>query len=140
MDAAVPVLLADLEPVGGNTMGTEEVKGVHISGQSYPRSVVEFCMDTESDLEYNLGRRAQRFSATIGIDDTQDASELLVDVAIYGDNQLLESMTIALGQAEEVDIPVENVLRLNLSCQTRHKDPGYMGMTYLSYGDATLIP
>jgi hypothetical protein len=50
----------------------------------------------------------------LGLDDTSQPSDVLVRFQIYGDNNLLFTRDISLGQDVPIHLSVEGVLRLKL--------------------------
>jgi hypothetical protein len=133
-----PVLLVDLQPVDNGTINYK-VEAVEVSGDSYPRTLVAFCDEAGSDVHFNLSRDAQDFSVTVGVDDNE-ADHLVMDVFIYGDEELIHSESVELGKPERIDqLSVEDVLRLKLSCHARTKDPRkHTPFGWVTYADAKL--
>jgi hypothetical protein len=93
-----------------------------VNGRTYHRNVViegwdNFLCDWRSaysQIEYNLGRKYRRFTATIGLrDDTPTNRSVRFDV--YGDGPTpLKSKTVKFGESFPIKVDVTNVLRLKL--------------------------
>jgi len=72
------------------------------------------CSDTSDKFaDYNLGRHFETFTATIGPSDISKSKRYQFE--IWTDDQRVWSKVLGHGQAEKVNIPVRNVLKLRLA-------------------------
>jgi hypothetical protein len=69
--------------------------------------------DDSRSGSYNLGRDWSTLSFTAGLTDT--ATDQTMQVTVEGDGEVLLAVTVTLGQPEEVEIDVSDVLRLRIS-------------------------
>lgn len=120
--AADPGLyLADLIPVGYEQVLGEyqyiHIKSKVIKNQTYDKS---FCLDwnqetgSEEKLEFQLGYNYENLKALAGVSDGSE-SDYRGRAAIYGDGVLLfDSGSLGLWQTQDVNIPLTNVMRLEI--------------------------
>jgi hypothetical protein len=110
--------LTALEPIAASSdINPDET--VPVDGTTYPHSVqyscFAFCNDPVGTVEYNLGKRYDRLTATVGGDDQADASSGAGYFAIYLDGSLAKQVELHAGDAPvNIDLPVDGVLRLRL--------------------------
>ncbi|BDA65726.1 NPCBM/NEW2 domain-containing protein [Actinomyces capricornis] len=91
--------------------------GKQFNNSIYARCYVSKCRDSPDSVEYDLGKNYKRLTATVGIyqraKDSDQPAVLTVylDDEKYGDSYTL---TGGNGESQEIEIPVENVLRIRI--------------------------
>lgn len=107
----------------------------NIDGRSYPHSQgARFCFgDKDRKWEYDLGRRYDRFRATIGLED-DSTTEAVVRYEIIGDGRTLYSQDVQFGMSFPVDVSVQNVLRLQMGTTLLSKE-GSCGAATAQWGE-----
>ena len=119
--ALSPEYLGETSAIDSQSFSTND--SVHaVNGQNYSQSVVGTTWITGNPLipaniayaEWDLGRNYNFLNTTLGLDDTSQPSDVLVRFQIYGDNNLLFTRDISLGQDIPIHLSVEGVLRLKL--------------------------
>ncbi|MGO8895811.1 MAG: NPCBM/NEW2 domain-containing protein [Streptosporangiaceae bacterium] len=98
----------DSEPY--DTQGVAEVNGV-----SYPDSLgAQFCFGSnERKWTYVLGRKYSSLQGTIGLSDNS-VSTAQIRFEILADGRLVYSKDLQVGQSAALNVPVSNVLQLEL--------------------------
>jgi hypothetical protein len=141
-----PVYLDQLESLGT----TDLVTGTAVvDGRTYEHALLDdmdsrlYCGDAQSEddrynsqgseAEFNLERKYESFQATIGLTDDAN-SGTTYKFWVYGDDELLSSATVALGEPANLTVEVDNVLRLRLV----QNDCGSMGAVV--WADPVLTP
>lgn len=113
--------LVDLTSVEGEI---DRVGVATVDGQEYTRSLVHsldsYRRDTDQ-IGYDLGRRFERFAATVGLSDDSGTDDR-VRFEVMGDGTVIAEATLGLGESEVLDVDVTDVLRLEL-ISTRLSDP-----------------
>ncbi len=122
---------SDSPEVAVTTLPVAQVRGQHrlatvtIDGQQYAKAVqlANFIFAGNQFIDYNIGKRFQRFRSLVGISDNARTEFALVYV-VYGDGQeLYRSKLMRVGDApERVDIDVTGVLRLRLEVEEGGED------------------
>ncbi|MBV1855103.1 NPCBM/NEW2 domain-containing protein [Catellatospora tritici] len=111
--------LADLPIVGGCCGGRAAVT---LSGVEYPTSFVintGYSRLDGSDAEFNLGGKGSRLIAMVGVDDSENARGIKVDLTFYGDDRTLKAVTVSLTHPVKVNINVSGVIRLRVFLKPR---------------------
>jgi len=96
-----------------------------INGISYLHSQgAQFCFGSnERKWTYVLGRKYSSFSGTIGLSDGS-VSTAKIRFEILADGQLLYSKDLRVGQSATLNVPVTNVLQLELDTTLLTQDGG----------------
>ena len=99
---------ADSEPY--DTQGLAQVNGV-----SYPDSLgAQFCFGSnERKWTYVLGRKYSSLQGTIGLSDNS-VSTATIRFQVLADGQLVYTKDLQVGQSVTLNVPVTNVLQLEL--------------------------
>ena len=86
-------------------------------------------------IEYDLGRRYNRFGAQVGIDDDALAISDRYRFRVYGDGALLHSVDVGFGELVPINVSVSGVLRLRLEITKIDglEQPGFA--THLGHAD-----
>jgi hypothetical protein len=108
----------DSEPY--DTQGVAEVNGV-----SYTQSLgAQFCFGSnERKWTYVLGRKYSSLQGTIGLSDNSVATAK-IRFQILADGQLVYSKDLQVGQSASLNVPVTNVLQLELDTILLTQDGG----------------
>ncbi len=134
------VFLVDREVVARNSSFRDFFEGVYsVNGEEYTHSVGmdsgTGCNGCEARITYQLSREFTEFRATVGLRDgsrpLHDHPFLLV-FEVYGDGQLLGSVSLTLAEDHEFILDVTGVFRLDLAVQDL--DNGEVGV----FGSPTL--
>ncbi|MEU3338359.1 NPCBM/NEW2 domain-containing protein [Streptomyces sp. NPDC006668] len=107
-----------------------------VNGHGYPRSVTLTASagGPVNEVEYNIGRRWNRFKATIGLrDDSPTGSNLTFEVSI--DEKRIYKKLSPVGEDRVIDLNVKGALRLKLTVTYAGQDSNYI---YGTWGDAQL--
>jgi hypothetical protein len=96
-----------------------------INGISYLHSQgAQFCFGSnERKWTYVLGRKYSSFRGTIGLSDSS-VSTAKIRFEILADGQLLYSKDLRVGQSATLNVPVTNVLQLELDTTLLTQDGG----------------
>jgi hypothetical protein len=107
-----------------------------INGRSHIHSQgAQFCFgDKDRKWEYNLGRRYDRFRATVGLDDNS-TTEAVVRYEVVGDGRTLYLQDVRFGESFPIDVSAQNVLRLQL-VTTLLSEEGSCGSATAQWGEA----
>ncbi len=144
--------LSQLRPVDDNDdqaiNGDYDTGPYDTGGDRYGRSVrlTAGCSNRDGGsywVEYDIAEDFTRLTAAVGLADTS-ASDSAVTYTITGDQTVLASGPLTLGQIDTVDVPVTGVLRLRLSMT----DPATIrdgcrssnSSARVVFGDAALVP
>lgn len=105
--------LFDLPPVEGGEGWRQ--RAATVSGQRYEHSLVaSTCFATNDEAEsFNLGRRYDRFRATVGVADDAPG-DYRTRFTVRADDETVFQRELTLGNTAEVDVPVAGRLRLVL--------------------------
>jgi NPCBM/NEW2 domain len=108
----------DSEPY--DTQGVAEVNGV-----SYPNSLgAQFCFGSnERKWTYVLGRKYSSLQGTIGLSDNSVATAK-IRFEILANGQPVYSKDLQVGQSAPLNVPVSNVLQLELDTTLLTQDGG----------------
>jgi hypothetical protein len=110
----------DSEP--WNSQGVAEINGI-----SYPHSLgVWFCGTGERKSIFVLGRKYSSLQGTIGLSDNS-VSTARVRFEILAGGRPLYSKDLQLGQSTALNVPVRNVLQLELDTTSLTNDCGLYG-------------
>jgi hypothetical protein len=129
-----PQYLADLTAVSG-TVFTDNIS---LAGRSYPHSILMYCTEDSNSLRYNVADM-DTFTATIGIPDDEDAAGIVVDMSFQDEARrpLGETVSVALGQPQQVSINLGNAVQLDIGCIGRVGLTGG-GTIGVGFGDAAV--
>jgi hypothetical protein len=112
-------LLAEKDPVAG--AWGERSNTIKLGGKEYPYSLaaaVSGCYDsTQGSIEYDLSNDYRKLTLTAGMDDKSQDSEVTTRLEILGDGQSLKTVTVKFRDAQEIDVDVTGVVRLQLRWQ-----------------------
>jgi hypothetical protein len=73
------------------------------------------CAWTEhGDAQLNLSDDYSSLNATVGMDDNSQDGKATITVELDGDGKELGSYTVALNRSAQIDVPLRNVLRLEI--------------------------
>ena len=98
--------------------------------------------DTETVVEhheYQLGRRADVFIATVGIPDDVSDTSGTIRVRLVGDGRELASVTTSYSKPAELTAVVTGVLRLDIQTSFAQPPDGDYGRQTLALGDARVV-
>ncbi|MEC3891989.1 protein kinase domain-containing protein [Nocardiopsis sp. LDBS1602] len=117
-------LLTQMEAVdqSNNDYWRPETGRADIDGQAYNRALISgFCKTYDSRcsgwMDYNLGRDWNTFTATIGVEDSSSSSATTTFlVLVDGEQKVTE--TLRLGEVKEIEVSVENALRLRVEVES----------------------
>ncbi|MGW4298037.1 NPCBM/NEW2 domain-containing protein, partial [Micromonospora chersina] len=109
--------LFDLPPVEGGEGWRQ--RAATVSGQRYEHSLVaSTCFATNDEAEsFNLGRRYDRFRATVGVADDAPG-DYRTRFTVRADDETVFQRELTLGNTAEVDVPVAGRLRLVLEVKS----------------------
>lgn len=126
---AVPArYLGDMNPVDQDPEGGGQYVAAQYTtnGTQYLHSVdvAASCGSTRGSywIEYDLGRKYQTFTATVGLSDT-DSSAAKAAYVVYADGKKVQTGTLTVGQSTPVKVPVTGVLRLRLETDNTNAGP-----------------
>ena len=115
--ASQQVYLADMRPVNGY-VSTDDAE---VNGKPLAHTVL---IGVGDEVEYNLGRQWRQLQATVGLRD-DSGSSIQVRFEAFGDGRPLYSRVFMLGQSEQINLDVTEVLRLRLvNTVTAHPELG----------------
>jgi hypothetical protein len=108
--------LADLDPVGDRWIEDSDLK---IDGVSYLHGLrspqMSACSSvTTEEVEYSVDRRFSTLNVVVGLSD-ESGFGLPVEVEIAGDGTPLWTGTVQVGQPQNLEIGVTNILRLRVT-------------------------
>lgn len=72
------------------------------------------CSFKPSFIEYSLGRKYDKFQATIGVSDNAKNAEQVGFFAVYVDGDEVGRWEVRFGEYQEIEVPVTGGLRLRL--------------------------
>ncbi|QNP72177.1 NPCBM/NEW2 domain-containing protein [Streptomyces roseirectus] len=108
--------------------------GADLDGREYADALVsDRQCPGRASITYNLGRDWKRFRATVGVDD--DSTESAATLTIHGDDTVLSKNALAVGKPRELNLRVENMLRLTISYSF---EGCYLPDTWVVLADPTL--
>jgi serine/threonine protein kinase len=128
--------------------GSDRSGAYATGGEQYGRSVLLYvgCANRDGGnywVEYDVSQDYARFIAAVGLADTS-AADSAVTYSITGDQRLLASGPLTLGQVDPVEVDITGVLRIRLSinnpatiqdgCSDRTSSARVV------FGDAALVP
>jgi len=88
-------------------------------------------------MRYNIGRKYKRFTATMGVFDSNPSNTDQVIFIVKGDNtELFRSDSVHLGQPVDVDLDVSTVLTLDILCTIDNTTTE--NNVWVGFGDAKL--
>ena len=131
-ESPATIYLAELSSVEGSCSLDAE----SVDGGLYDRSVVCTAGEEPSSVSWVVARAADRLRAVVGIPDSGDPASR-VRVRILGDGEELSVVTAKYGDAVDLDVPVEGVLRLTI-VMTLTKGGGDWGSADVALGDVRL--
>lgn len=109
-DPASSVFLSDLEAI----QTTCSEGAATISGADFENSVTcAVSPESPASASYSLGRSADAFSATVGLDDEGDDSAS-VRFVVLRDRQQVQSFSLRFGQSRKINVPLKGALRLTI--------------------------
>jgi NPCBM/NEW2 domain len=113
----------DSEPY--DTQGVAQVNGV-----TYPNSLgAQFCFGSnERKWTYVLGRKYASLQGTIGLSDNS-VSDAKILFQVLSDGRLVYAKSLQVGQSATLNVPVSNVLQLELDTTLLSQDGGCGGAT-----------
>uniref|UniRef100_A0AAU2ACG9 NPCBM/NEW2 domain-containing protein n=1 Tax=Streptomyces sp. NBC_00093 TaxID=2975649 RepID=A0AAU2ACG9_9ACTN len=124
-----------MEPLK-STQGVD-TSAAEINGRGFARSVTltANAAGPVNSAEYNLGRHWRTFTATIGLrDDSPTGGVLTFEVTVDGTRKYRGK--IPLGESRDIELDVNDALRLELTVTYSGQDAG--NYYYGSWGDAQL--
>jgi len=111
-------LLDGLTPVAGGM----DSGNVEVNGKFYADSIYLYPSPPGS-VSYNLGRQWRRFQATVGLSDNS-LENVKVRFQIFADGRSIYDHIFTLGQSQQINLDVSNVLRLDLTATLESADAG----------------
>jgi len=107
-DAVNQGFIADLSTVA-------TANQVSINARTFGTAFVTTCLGCggQTGVEINLERQFTTFTARLGVTDTS-ASNKPMQIEVIGDGRILAQKTVAIGTSYDVELPVQNVLRLRI--------------------------
>lgn len=126
------VHLAELSTVDGSC-STDETS---IDGGQFDRSVVCRASGDESSVSWVVARAAERLRGVVGVPDTGLPSTK-VRVKIFGDGKELKAVTAKYGDAVDLDVPIDGVLRLTVSVRLTNGEDDWSSSD-VAFGDLRL--
>lgn len=133
--AAASIPLAQISFVG--EVGVSSKTGsFEMDGVPYPNSLTAEVntWDETHRSSYNLGRKFDRFTATLGLSDTDQYLDSPRTVEIYVDQVKVWSGSVTFQEYLEIDLPVKDKLRLDIVYTVQEGEhPVYLGSPTL-YG------
>lgn len=126
--------LADLNAVDGSAWSGS----LTISGTDYPRSLLMYCIDSETSVRYSVVGKS-RFKATIGIPDGTRTLDKAATVRFFAEGQrkIGPTLRVRLGQPKDVSFDLKSATQLEIRCS--HGVSG--GLTFgVGFGEAIITP
>lgn len=141
------VYLADLRVTGYDNWGwPQPAPGqLQLSGITYLTSAigsvsVRGTQASPAYVRYNLGRRAARLVAMVGVDDRESNIDAEVVFDVIADGQtLFTSPPLKVGETASIDVPVANMLTLDLRVRVIEGTAGWDEYISVGWGDARLV-
>ncbi|MBL1094195.1 MULTISPECIES: NPCBM/NEW2 domain-containing protein [Streptomyces] len=128
--------MSDVDPLT-STEGVDN-SAATVNGVGFPRSVTQAVNSgaPTNEAEYNIGRRWNKFKATVGLrDDSPTGGKLTFEVS--ADGKSIYKKTTALGQTQNVTLNLNGALRLKLTVTYSGQDPS--NYYYGTWGNAELV-
>lgn len=110
------------------TGGGTRIDQVTMNGVDYPAALVLYGDRNVEKIEINAGRRYERFRGSLSIPDTEDSdSSYQVDISLDGGNPAYSAL-VRFGETKEVDLEIDNVLRIKVELVAVGEQGGYLGI------------
>ena len=141
-EAGTAVFLSQLKCPNGCLSGYRDLS---LDGTGYVDGLATNLRFSSSDAEqvehheYQLGRRADLFTATVGVPDDVSETSGTIRVRLVGDGRELASVTASYSKPVELTASVTGVLRIDLQTSFVKGPDGDYGSQTVALGDARVV-